>query len=212
MRRVPGLAVCLVLIAAEANATPITGSVTGLASPSAVLTFSEVALASGTPLTNQFSPFGLTFLGGTYYDPEPGFFPTVSAGNFSAPGSNGPIGLTNPFTIIFTAPVGSAALQFITNAGTTTFTARLGGTTVESFVAPTSLTPLFFGFQGINFDNILINVNAANNAALFDNIQTNTAAAVPEPATMMLVGTGCFILRRRRPSPASPTPFSSDTP
>lgn len=195
MRRILGLVVCLILVAAEAKATPINGTVTGLTSPSAVLTFSEVALASGTALTNQFSPFGVTFLGGAFYDPQPGLFPTVAAGNFLT-GNN----VTNPFTIIFTAPVGGAALQFVTNPGTTTFTARLGAVTVESFVATTQFTSiLFYGFQGITFDNILINVSSDNNAALFDNIQRATAA-VPEPTTMILLGTGVLAALRRRRS------------
>jgi PEP-CTERM motif len=198
MRKSLGLVVCLLFVAAEAKATPINGTATGLTSPSAVLTFSEVALASGTSLTNQFAAFGVTFLGGAYYDPQPGgFFPTVAAGNFSAGGSP-PVGLTNPFTIIFTAPVGGAAFQFITNPGSTTFTARLGGVSVESFVAATSTAQLFYGFQGITFDNILINVSTDNNAALFDNIQTGSA--VPEPTTMILIGTGVLAALRRRHS------------
>lgn len=196
MRRILGLLVCLLLVASEAKATPINGTVTGLTSPNAVLTFSEVALASGTSLTNQFTAFGVTFLGGTYYDPQAGIFPTVAAGNFSAVGTP-PVGLTNPFTVVFTAPVGAAALQFATNPGTTTFTARRGVVIVESFVAATSQSLLFYGFQGINFDNILINVSSDNNAALFDNIQR--ATPVPEPTTMILLGTGVVaVLRRRR--------------
>jgi hypothetical protein len=192
--RVGLLTVGFALVAAAAHATPITGSATGLSSPIATLTFSEVALASDTPLTTQFAAFGETFAG-VFYDPQPGIFPTVSAGNFDGTGT-----IDSPFSVFFTSPVTAAALQFVSNPGTSTFTARLGGTTVESFSAATSVaTPFpFYGFQGITFDEILINAGGSNNAALIDNIQTGSSAAVPEPTTLLLLGSGAFVAWRHR--------------
>jgi hypothetical protein len=54
-----GLGLCLSLQTVQANV--ISGSTTGLASPGTTLTFDEVVLPTLTPVTTQYSSFGVTF-------------------------------------------------------------------------------------------------------------------------------------------------------
>jgi hypothetical protein len=177
-----------------AQADPIMNSPTGLASPTTTITFSEVVLANGTPLTNQYSAFGVTF-SGLFYNPQPTLVaPNISppdAGNFSAPGVP-PVNLTNPFSFFFASPRSAAAFAMVTNLGTATFEARLVGGTVEMFSAPTDVGPPndFYGFQNSAFDEIRMTVTTNNNAALIDNIQIG--AAIPEPSSLALLGVGAL--------------------
>lgn len=175
---------------------------TGLASPAFTVTFDDITFAQGTLITNQYASEGVTFSNLVYDGQAPstccnGIDNNLLA-NFDQSGVNP---LVNPFTITFTTVQNSAAFAIATNAATTTFTAFLGGTQVDTFTSPTSFdssTPFFFGFTGENFDSIQITVGG-DQGALIDNIQLGTAAT-PEPSTLLLVGgsLGAVILRRRR--------------
>jgi hypothetical protein len=86
----------------------------------------------------------------------------------------------------------------VTNPGTSTFTALLANVPVESFSAATTFTSLddFYGFQGITFDQIRVDVGGFNQAMLLDNLQIGTSA-VPEPTTLVLL-LGLVMMRRRK--------------
>ena len=172
---------------------------TGLTNPGTTLTFNEVPLSNGTPVTNQYAGFGVNFTG-LFYNPE----------NFSAPNISSPtlgnfdfISLPNPlFSIKFLQQQTAAAFAMITNPGSSTFTALLNGSAVESFSASTDYASSnnFYGFTNILFDEVQVSAGGSNNAALIDNLQFNSSAtAVPTPALLPgLIGMGIAAYRKRK--------------
>ena len=204
--RLRSLAVlALVLAAPVAGAQSINRSATGLASATQTLTFEGQSGAVGS----QFAAQGVTFGSGAYFDAS-GYF--SGSGGAGTAVNNFGSGIVNPIDIFFTNAIQGVAFQFITNPGTTTFTALLGGSTVSTFSASTDLNGWFgnatefYGFDNtVVLDQIQINVNPGddnNNGALaLDNLETG-ALATPEPASMTLVATGLIgifgVARRRR--------------
>lgn len=176
------------------QATPIVNSF-GLSSPDNLVTFSEVALADQTIVTNQFSPFGVTLTPGHHYN---------SQGNSDVfPGIDGDyvgVSLSTSFQIIFDDIVSEAAFGYAKNPTTVLVEALLGTTVVESFsqaVHYNNPSTAFLGFEGILFDRIQITANV--NEGLIDNIQFNTNS-VPEPSAIALMGLGLlgFGVSRRK--------------
>lgn len=205
LRSAPVLAALVLLtLAPSAGADTLTNN-TGLTAPGATITFSEVVLPPETPVTNQFAAFGATFAPNLFYNTQPLFFPTESLANFDSFGNT-----NNPASILFTQDVTAAAVAVQTNTGTTTFTALLNGSVVETFTAPTTLSLLpdtsqasnFYGFTNITFNELQI----LSDTGFFqiDNLQFTapTAGAIPEPGTLALLGTGVLplvgIMARRR--------------
>ena len=172
-------------VGAGAEAAPIINNF-GLLSPDATVTFSEHALADNTLVTNQFADVGVTLSPGAYVNPQAGFLSPDYLGNFTF--NNDPT--YDPFSILFTNDVTGAAVEVVTNPGTTTFTALLNGSVVESFAAATSSTAgAYYGFTGVVFDELRIDPN--NTFALIDNVEFDTTATpVPEPASLLLLGSG----------------------
>jgi hypothetical protein len=176
-----------------ANGATINGSGTGLASPQNTVTFSEILLSIGQPISSYL---GLTFVPGAFWNPEPGFFATPSVGNY-----NCNVCVIDPVTLVFPSVVNAAAFQLITHPeDETTFTALLNGVPVESFTGTTSFSQLWYGFENVNFNAIEVNVAININGAFqMDNVEYN--AATPEPGTLLLMGSGILgltgVLRRK---------------
>ena len=73
-----------------AGAAPIINGAAGLPSPTESLTFSEIGLANGTSLTNEYGGFGVTFSGVWYNSQTVG--PNINSPNltnYEAPDGHG---------------------------------------------------------------------------------------------------------------------------
>ena len=173
-----------------AGATPIENNI-GIDNPELTITFSEFTFPTGTAITDQYSSLGVAFSNELYYKVQPIFFPTDFLSNYNT----NPYAINSPVSILFHDVQEAAAFALQSNYGSTTFTASLDGITVESFEAYTDLSYLpeltnasnFYGFEGIFFDEIKI--ESPSRVFQIDNIQLS-AAPIPEPATVLLLGTG----------------------
>ena len=113
--------------------------------------------------------------------------------------------LSSPLTISFSAPVTSLSLNFALGigAGTLTLTTSAGGSATFAGTVPAGFA---YGegtasFTGAAFRSVTLRSSASTGLEV-DNINaTPSAAAVPEPASVLLlvsVGLGAAGLRRRR--------------
>lgn len=166
----------------------------GLASPNTTITFSELSFGSGTLITNQFAAFGVTTTGHHYNSQGISPFPGIS-GDYIG------VSTTVPFTLSFGHVVTGAAFGYAKNPTTVLVEAMLAGNVVESFsqaVTYNNPNTAFLGFTGIQFDSIRVTADASE--GLVDNVQIGNTAAVPEPATLLLLPiglAGLLSLRRR---------------
>lgn len=181
-----------------ASAATVINASSGLSSPDTLVTFSEVTLLEGDPVTDEFSAQGVTFSPALYYTGAYGSEPNIddiAVHNF------GVFPRADPFIINFLSDVSAATFAMVTETGTAEFTALLNGSVVESFSADTGRTSAsnFYGFTNILFDQIRVDVDVPGSAMVMDNVAYKVAA-VPVPASFSLLfaGMGAFGLMRRR--------------
>ena len=190
MRKVAATAVLLFAVAGALQAQPINGAATGLTSPAYTIDFNTSIGPDNTVVTNQYP--GLTF-SGFYYGNGPyggGAFPDGALYNFY-PCCNFPL------TISFANAVNGVAFNFETNPGISTFTAFLNGNQVGQFSGATTITNLlWYGFDNTTLDALVIDPESTTNHAMgLDNLQVGSRAVVtPEPASLVLFGTGLFAI------------------
>ena len=171
----------------------------GLSDPDQTIRFDELGLADFTPITDQYAGLGVTFSPTLFQSPQDFNAPNI---DFDTVGNFDFNEFINPFSIHFEEDVSAAAFAMITNLGTSEFTALLDGVEIESFATVTdTINPEnFYGFEGIVFDEIQVNVGGSQNAMLMDNLQFNTAA-IPEPGlglVCVLTAAGISLGRRRK--------------
>jgi hypothetical protein len=171
---------------------------TGLSNPSRLITFGEFVFTQNTSITSQYSGLGVTFSPNLYYNPSGAFagIPNISQdgrrlGNFGGP-------VVDPFTINFTSQVTAASFAMGTVAANTTFIALLDGVEVERATRPTNLTNTtnYYGFTGITFNAIRVDVNGGNNTMQLDNLSysVSPASVVPAPPAVVLAVAGAWCL------------------
>jgi PEP-CTERM motif len=160
-------------------------------------------LAPGQPFAN-FSP--LVVNGITFFDPVPGVAVNVTTANFYAPNTypadfivdSGNPGPNNELLITLPTPTHAFAMHFggLFTGGAATIT--LGNGAVFAFPStPTVGQTQFVGFTSdAAFSTIALFIT--NDSWVVQDVITATPAAVPEPATILLLGTGLLLIGRRR--------------
>ena len=202
-----------IMLGADAGATVVNDSNTGLASPDKVIDFGSNLYFAFTPITNQFAADGVTFGGSNYlYFTSSGApTPALTAGALGHPHN-----VTQPGSIFFSSTVTDAVFSWRAAVGTT-FSAWRSGVLQEQATLATSFddsTGRYYGFTGILFDEIRLSIipdfpGPDSNLPAFtiftlDNLQYNRAGRVPPvplPASLLLFGTalaGLIGVRRVR--------------
>ena len=172
-----------------AVAAPIQNE-SGLVLPGVAITFDEIILTNGTPITDQYSSLGITFSGGLLYNPGTANMSDDIIG-FEGRRLANFYPVTPIFSIFFSDPVAEAVLGVLA-PDTASFTALLSGEVVESFQNTRPVqTQGFYGFDAIVFDEIRVNAAGISGFALLDNIQFTT---IPEPSTGALLGLGLSVV------------------
>jgi hypothetical protein len=184
---------CLTALALLLRAGPVKAEFiqnsTGIAHPVQTITFDEHVFPMFTTITDQYADLGVTFSPFLHYSPQqPTWFPHIDDTNLG----NFYFFMTEPpfFSIHFIEPRAEAAFAMITNPGRSIFTALRDGVVLESTSAPTNVTldDNFYGFTGIEFDEIEVHPGGSNATMLLDNLQLGLV--VPEPAGLSLTGVG----------------------
>ena len=195
------------LFATQAQATVLQNT-TGLSGTFTTETFNTNA-GDSTPAGSQFT--GLTFGPENFVsDLFDGVFSNMTGSviaNFTKLGCGEPGNCITPTFINFSSIMSDVAFAFVSNPGTSTFSAYLGANPVESFIANTDFSGDFYGFTGIAFDSIRIDSGGSDSSYALDNLQSRTANSVPEPASLALLGLGFIgLVASRRNKRASVCP------
>ena len=149
----PITALALATLAPHA-AADFVQSTTGIPDARTTITFEEIPVKSGDPVTNQYAPLGITIDPYLYFDILKNDFPHIT-GHRVGYASLDPV---IPFSVKFDQPRTSAAFAAASNTSNTTFEALLDGVVVEKAETKTALfnEDNFYGFTGIVFDEIRV--------------------------------------------------------
>ncbi|MBU0638987.1 MAG: PEP-CTERM sorting domain-containing protein [Planctomycetes bacterium] len=185
-RVVCALGVFLVWVAAPVSADIYTNADGFGVAP--YVTFDEFGL--GPKNGTEWQAWGVTFSA----------FDMKTDGNDGYPGIDGPnlLAYADPkLRIDFDEPMTAFAMAWITNPGTTTFTAYLGGSVVEQAALATDYDDAnicYSVFENITFDAIEGTIDAAFLSFRIDNLQ------VPEPGALLplMLGLATVVGCRRR--------------
>jgi hypothetical protein len=162
-----------------AEAVPIYNK-TGIIDPAKIITFDEQEFEAGSVLTYQYSADGVRFSPNLVYGLPTDQFPPIE-GNllrnfFPGPPPYDVFEGLEPFSIKFDDVQQRAAVAINATPGLFTATALRNGLVVDSFTVdqqdpfPTN----YFGFEGVEFDEIQFDPPGATGTVLLDNIQLGT--------------------------------------
>ena len=159
------------------------------------LSFDEAGVPFGVEVTDQYAPFGASFLANDI--------------NFLSQGDASSYGLTTieneflrvndwafsidglQFDINFTEIQSTAVFNMEQAYGHAVISSLLNGEIVETFTMFTSYgSGLFYGFENSEFDQIHVTLQGAGGDAFIDNMQYTGLAPVPVPAAVWLFGSG----------------------
>jgi hypothetical protein len=183
------------------KADHLVGGAVGLSSPTSVITFDELGNLQNQVITNQFAALGATFENFGWDDATLGQNGSTGFSGGDLVNGFAPFPTAVPMVISFNTMVTAAAFAAVDQGGTFTLNAYLGGTSgtlVDSFniTVPGNPGAGFIGFAKEEFDTIQV-TPMGQSAMAIDTLQLD---AVPEPTSIMLLGTITVvigILKRR---------------
>jgi hypothetical protein len=153
------------------------------------ITFDE--FGPGAKNGTEWQPeYGITFIGANMETNDYDVFPGIEGMNLLA--------YADPmFSFVFDDPVIAFASAWITNTGTTTFTAYLGETMVDQATVATDYqneSICYAVFENMTFDRIDATIDASFTSMRIDNLQR----IVPAPGAFLPLLFGMMAGRRRR--------------
>jgi hypothetical protein len=205
MKRIRIAAVALSLLAAatDVSAQAIDNRATGLSGTPTTIDFNGLPYLDGQSITNQIP--GVTFSPNVFYCATAGCSGGTFAPGYLANFNSGSFTAINPFEIIFSSAVSSAAFQLQAGFSLIRYDFWMGAANVGSYVnmrgcCGDSGDFLWNGWENSEFNRITISAEGGDQGAMIlDNLQYQST--VPEPASMLLIGTGLAgvaAARRRR--------------